>query len=251
MIPVPTLLSILAFLSCSGAALAAGGPPMVTDDPGTPGTNKIELNLAVTSELSSNESRYETPILDMNYGLGSRIQLKYEVPWVLSKRDEGSESGFDRSIAGVKWRFLDKETTGVAVSTYPQVAFRSPVSEKLRNQNTETSRQIILPIETEETRENWEFNQEVGYQVLDSGVNNQYLYGAAITYNVNDGLAFLGELHGNAYKDFRDHNLLANVGSVIGLNKTLSLLVSAGKTLKAYQGDEAPFLGYAGMQFHL
>ena len=63
----------------STAAFATGGPPLVTDDPGTPGSRKLEMNVAFTSEVTSSERRFETPILDLNYGLGDQIQLKYDI----------------------------------------------------------------------------------------------------------------------------------------------------------------------------
>src|SRR5476649_1445246 len=99
-------------------AHAVAGPPLVTDDPGTPGANNWEINTAFTAELSPSEHRLELPLLDLNYGLGDRIQLKYELPYVLTNTEE--RNGFDRSDAGVKWRFQDKEPGGVALSTYPQ-----------------------------------------------------------------------------------------------------------------------------------
>lgn len=32
---------------------AQGGPPMITDDPGTPGSGRFEINLAVALEASA------------------------------------------------------------------------------------------------------------------------------------------------------------------------------------------------------
>jgi hypothetical protein len=59
---------------------AQGGPPMITDDPGTPGDGHWEINLAASARHSATTSEGEVPLLDVNYGLGERIQLKYEVP---------------------------------------------------------------------------------------------------------------------------------------------------------------------------
>ncbi len=71
------------------AVLAQGGPPLITDDPGTPGDGNWEINIAFTAEKRKTVRSYENPILDINYGLGDRIQLKYEVPWLdLDERSE-------------------------------------------------------------------------------------------------------------------------------------------------------------------
>ncbi len=51
-----------------------GGPPMITDDPGTPGPNKWEINLAVAWAHRPAEP-LDLPAIDLNYGLGERIQL--------------------------------------------------------------------------------------------------------------------------------------------------------------------------------
>jgi len=61
-------------------AQGQGGPPMVTDDPGTPGGGHWEINLAWTGEHSSGETTQDAPLLDLNYGVGDRLQVKYEVP---------------------------------------------------------------------------------------------------------------------------------------------------------------------------
>jgi hypothetical protein len=65
-----------------GAASAQGGPPLMTDDPDTPGPGYWEINLAVLLQKSHGEQRLDLPRLDVNYGVGERIQLKFEMPWV-------------------------------------------------------------------------------------------------------------------------------------------------------------------------
>jgi hypothetical protein len=56
-------------------AFAQGGPPMITDDPGTPGNGNWENNLAIVFEHRHNETSIETPEIDLNYGVGEHIQL--------------------------------------------------------------------------------------------------------------------------------------------------------------------------------
>lgn len=41
---------------------AQGGPPLITDDPGTPGNGKWEINVAFTVEKRRMERLYESPI---------------------------------------------------------------------------------------------------------------------------------------------------------------------------------------------
>lgn len=67
--------------------------------------------MAYTLERTKDFNDYSVPILDINYGVGSRIQLKYQVPYVLQSTDGGPlESGLGKSLAGVKWRFYQNES---------------------------------------------------------------------------------------------------------------------------------------------
>ena len=61
-------------------ARAQGGPPFITDDPGTPGNHHWEINFGWIANHNPGQSYYEIPDVDINYGWGDRIQLKYEIP---------------------------------------------------------------------------------------------------------------------------------------------------------------------------
>ncbi len=69
------LFYLAAIFLFGATALAQGGPPLMTDDPGTPGDSHWEINAA--GEWSSNQevSILLLPIFDINYGWGDRIQL--------------------------------------------------------------------------------------------------------------------------------------------------------------------------------
>ena len=105
-------------------ASAQGGPPLMTDDPDTPGPGHWEINVGMRLESSRHERRLETPRIDLNYGVGRRVQLKFEMPWV-SVRDEAHniQLGAGNATAGVKCRFLGQEGSKLAWSIYPQLEF--------------------------------------------------------------------------------------------------------------------------------
>jgi hypothetical protein len=105
-------------------AFGQGGPPMITDDPGTPGTGKWENNFAVAFEHRSNETLIDVPAIDLNYGIGDHIQLTLQTAPVLLKRsDHGVIGGLGETEAAVKWRFFDEATSGFDVSMFPRVIF--------------------------------------------------------------------------------------------------------------------------------
>jgi hypothetical protein len=100
---------------------AVSSPPMEMDDPGTPGNRGIELNLVGTLEKIGSAHGSES-LLDANYGIGDRIQLKYERPYLTEGVDgEGTQSGLGATEIGVKWRFVDH--AGIEAAVYPQYSF--------------------------------------------------------------------------------------------------------------------------------
>jgi hypothetical protein len=82
---------------------AFAGPPILTNDTGTPGPGKWESNIGFTIDKRHDETRYETPALDINYGIGEHTQLNYSVSWiVLDRKDEGTKNGLGNSEVAVK-----------------------------------------------------------------------------------------------------------------------------------------------------
>ncbi len=94
-------------------ALAQGGPPLLTDDPGTPGNRNWEINVAYTQDRRPDGNSYAVPILDVNYGAGDRVQLNFQIPYLFSSSNGGPlAGGLGNSLAGVKWRFFQNEGKG-------------------------------------------------------------------------------------------------------------------------------------------
>src|SRR5881396_3033030 len=71
--------------------LGLGGPPLLTHDPDTPGPRHWEINLSAFREWSRHSRLSETPRLDVNYGVGRRLQLKVEAPY-LAKEEDGAHA---------------------------------------------------------------------------------------------------------------------------------------------------------------
>jgi hypothetical protein len=100
---------------------AVSSPPMEMDDPGTPGSNGIEVNFVGTM-LHAAKGRGSESLFDANYGIGDRLQLKFERPY-LTEIDEGVpyQQGVGATELGVKWRFVDH--AGLEIAVYPQYEF--------------------------------------------------------------------------------------------------------------------------------
>jgi hypothetical protein len=101
------------------AAHAQGGPPFRTDDPETPGNEHWEINFGWIGDRNPADGAYQVPDFDINYGLGDRIQLKYELPIAVEEiRPQPAAlfapaqaghviAGLGESLLGIKWRFYE------------------------------------------------------------------------------------------------------------------------------------------------
>src|ERR1700733_5307188 len=105
---------LLAALLCAPlVAFAQAGPPFETNDPGTPGNGNWEINIASAQTIGHGSSAFQVPQIDLNYGLGDRVQLTYEIPYVLQTADgRPHQSGWSNAFPGIKWRFLDQGEGG-------------------------------------------------------------------------------------------------------------------------------------------
>ncbi len=230
-------------------AWAQGGPPLITDDPGTPGHGNWEVNLAFTAEKRRRERSYESPLLDINYGVGERIQLKYEVPWlILDEKGRHTSAGLGNSALGVKWRFFDQDKQGIDMSVYPQLEFNNSHSSFDRGL-VEKGMGFVLPVQLQKSWGAFSLNPELGY-VLREYNENEWIYGLAMGYQASSTLELLGEISGTADQDFENDELVFNIGARWDLNETSTFLISAGRSFRDSASNEPEFLLYAGMQFN-
>ena len=96
---------------------------MQTDDPGTPGNNNWEINVAYTVARTREFNVYSVPILDINYGVGSRIQLKYQVPYLFQSTDGGPlESGLSLKLAWRRFPAFASRCAGIGGYAAPPIA---------------------------------------------------------------------------------------------------------------------------------
>src|SRR3954462_8102208 len=70
--------AILGLLLLAGSASA--GPPMITDDPGTPAKGVWEENLALIVSDTRRQTVWATPSFDTNYNVTDHLQLNYTLP---------------------------------------------------------------------------------------------------------------------------------------------------------------------------
>jgi len=241
-------LAIAAIVLCiTRAAFAQGGPPMITDDPGTPGNGKWENNLAIAFEHRPGETAYDLPAIDLNYGVGEHIQLTLQTAPVLLKRnDHGPIGGLGGTEGAVKWRFLDAATSGFDLSMFPRVIFNIDQSS-VRRGLAEDGTRFQIPFQIAKTFGRWHEDAEFGPLASTVG-RSEWLYGVVCGFDVAKPTMLMAELHGTSRMNFTRDVLTVNFGLRHEFTETYILIVSMGHEIRSPDQPTA-LIGYFGMQF--
>jgi hypothetical protein len=234
-------------LSFAPSSFAQGGPPMLTDDPGTPGNGVWEINFAYIEQRTDEELLRSFPHVDFNYGLGERIQLKFETGWLFVEAPLGSsvKSGLDDSLFGVKWRFLDQERSSIDMSVYPQLQVENPTGSVSRG-IADPGPNLFLPVEISHDFGKIRLVGEVGYQYF-RAQENQWVVGVLGSLEVADTLELLAEVRSYSEKFLNGGDLILNAGMRVALSSKVKLLASAGTGLTNAPGATT-FIAYLGVQ---
>ena len=238
------LIAVIGVLGISGAR-GQGGPPMITDDPGTPGDGKFEINLAIAFEHRPDETSLDAPAIDINYGVGDRIQLTLQGgPVFLKRRDHGALGGFGGTEAAVKWRFIDDQQTGISMSMFPRVIFNISQSAARRGLAEDGTR-FQIPFQFAKAFPGFDVDLEWGPLVSTVGPA-QWLYGIIVAVDVSKTTAVMAELHGIGRTNFSDDELAVNFGIRQKLNEHCIFIGSLGHELRS--PEARALIGYAGVQ---
>ena len=236
---------LFVLLTVSGRSHGQGGPPMIGDDAGTPGKGKFEINVGYPYVQSEQITTMDIGYIDFNYGPTDNLELSYQGGLLLGKVSGQSwKGGYDNSLIGVKWRFLDQETAGFDMSIYPQAGFNTTAS-LARAGFSESGASCFVPVEVSRTVGKFEFNAEVGYQYLQHS-RDQWAGGPIVGYQLNDQIELLAEARFVFDQDFRSNNLILDAGCRINVVEHVQLLLAAGRGLRSE--DSSPHLYiYAGL----
>jgi len=246
-------LCVIALLAAAGLGrlFAQGGPPMITDDPGTPGPDKWEINLGWTTEKTSGTTLYGLPLLDANYGIGDRIEMTYEAPWGVIKDEDGTRDGAGNSLFGVKWRFLDEGEKGWQASIYPQVTFVTPGYHTGHSGLEDPGTSVLLPFEVEKDLGPVAINFDCGHVFSSEHDSDLWMAGVIVGREVVKGWELDAEVHVNTSNRFGRSEWIANTGTRIDLSEHLTLMIALGTDLSNQLGPQASLLSYLGFQLRL
>jgi hypothetical protein len=220
---------------------------MISDDPGTPGNGHWENNIAVTFEHRPNETSFDSPLIDLNYGVGEHIQLTLQGGPVLLKRSgHGLIGGLGGTEAAVKWRFLDEEKSGFDASMFPRVIFNITQSS-VRRGLAEDGTRFQIPFQVAKTFGRFHADAEFGPRASTLG-RSEWIYGIVGGVELAKTTMLMAELHGESRMNFTRDILTANFGLRHQLTEARILIASIGHELRAPEQDGLALIGYCGVQ---
>jgi len=259
-----------AFTLLPALLFGQGGPPFKSDDPATPGNKHWEINLGFMGERNAFGGSYTTPNIDVNYGLGNRIQLKYEVPLSIQET-RGTEghvtAGPGNSLLGVKYRFYQRHSrtpepgeereVKFGVSIYPQIVLSHPTRSVARD-IVEPGPQLLLPLEASARIGPISMSGEVGYWFSSKDVPNSWISGVVVGHEFRKETEIYLELYDQedvraavATQSFRDSTVGLGGRVPVVKGHWLRLIGMGGRGIvSATPANGQPnWTAYVGIQF--
>ena len=219
---------------------------MITDDPGTPGNGKWENNFAIIFEHRPNETSFDAPEIDLNYGVGEHIQLTLQnAPALLKRSGHGLIGGLGSTEAAVKWRFLNEATSGLDMSMFPRVIFNVAQSS-VRRGLAEDGTRFQIPFQMAKSFGRWHADVEVGPRASTVG-QSEWLSGIVCGFDLAKPTMLMAELHDESRMSFSRDVLILNVGLRHEFTENYILIVSMGHEIRSPDQPTA-LIGYFGMQ---
>jgi hypothetical protein len=240
---------VIGFASFSRPAQSQAGPPFLTNDPGTPGNANWEINLASTQTLVRGLSSYEVPQIDLNFGLGDRIQLTFEIPYVLQSSGGAVQSGWGNAFPGVKWRFLDQGEGGWQMSVFPQV--ETGGSQLARQKGIAVAGpRYLLPVEVTRKIGGLDVDFEAGYYFPGNSPKERF-FGLVTGRPVTERLELDVEIYDDRVYDASQHSTTLDIGGRYKLGRGFIALFMAGRSINGFSNGQPEFIGYFGLQILL
>ncbi len=244
------LISLVFYFFAAVLAVAQGGPPYYTNDPGTPGHLNWEINVGYMPFFYNGQSVSHTPDVDINFGVGDRIQLTYENAWLrVQNPSSPTKFGLGQSNPGVKWRFYDAGEDGPSVSVFPQFFLNNP-NDAVRRGVTPPSQGFLLPFEFSKKFGPVDVDYELGYQFNHKGPNS-WLTGLVVGHEFTPKFEADVELYSQGPVHPFDAQPTIGVGARYKIHRPVILLLMSGRSFEPARSNQSYFVGYFGLQFLL
>jgi len=227
------------------AARAQAGPPMITNDPDTPGAGVWEINTAATGGRTRDAWDFAAPDVDVNLGVGDRVQLSVHGAWQHVRADGAPwSSGWGDVELGARWRFLDDETDGVSMAVQPLWIKNWSSSARRRGLASEHA-EYVLPVQIAHDLGTVAGGMEIARHFVASEPD-AWQIGAYVERDCFKASECLGEIV-TEHTNGESTRTTLNFGGRVPLTTTLKLLASIGSELSGEDRQQLVF--YLGVQY--
>ena len=225
---------------------------MVTDDPGTPGDRRWEINLAWTDQRTPGSTLVGIPLLDANYGVGDRLQLNFMASWnILRDTGEPSEDGPSDSQVAVKWRFYDAGETSLQLSTYPRVTFMDPDSNSGRRGITDPNSTLLVPFEARKDLGLLSVNLEFGHAFSRAAQDRGWIARLCVGREISKGWEVDAEVCDTSSDRLEGNEILVNAGMRYDVSQHATLMLAIGRDAHNSLSPRVALLSYTGIQIRI
>ena len=223
-------------------AFCQAGPPLITNDPGTPGNGHLEINLAASGSRSGATLLLSAPDVDINYGLGERIQLSLHAPWAHARAPgESWSSGLGAVEIAVRWRFIDEDRAGFAMAIQPHWA-SSWSSAAVRRGLAPSGDELSLPLQVSKGFGPVTVGAELARNFIERAPD-EWQAGLFVAHDCSKRLQCLAEIN-TVKPDGENAETVLNIGLRRPLSEHLVLMGSIGHQF----GGSQPLVFYLGVQ---
>lgn len=196
------------------------------------------------------QSVSHAPDVDINFGIGDRIQLTYENAWLrVQAPSSRAKFGVGQSNPGVKWRFYGGGETGLSISVFPQLFLNNP-NDAVRRGITPPNDSFLMPVEFAKKFGPVDVNFEIGYQFVRKGADG-WVTGLIIGHEFSSKLELDMELYGQQSLHPYASQPTIDAGLRYKLHSPVILLLMAGRSLESSSRNQPCFVGYFGFQLLL
>jgi hypothetical protein len=236
---------LLGVLLSGNLAPAQGGPPLITNDAGTPGDGHWEINLAASGSRTAGQLEIATPDIDINYGWGERVQFSMHVPWNHRKgamQDWVSAPG--PVELAIRWRFWDEDRHSIALAIQPHWVSAGS-QDAIRKDLAPDGSELVLPIQAQKSFGESTIGIEVARHFAARAPD---AWQAGIFWVAACGHAWqcLAEINATRAGQLATESIV-NVGARHELSEHVILMGSLGKQVSG-ESPRPSFVFYVGMQ---
>ena len=235
-----SLLSAIYLLCISTNAFAAH--PLITDDTGTQGAGKFQIE--VNGEYSDNNGEKTTEVaVTLSAGISDNIDVVASMPYLfLNPEEDSNEDGFGDAGVEIKWRIYEKE--GISFALKPGITFNTGDEDKGLGDG-KPSYGIVFITTKEMDALALHFN--VGYTRNRKELRDIWHYSFAGEYSFTEKLKAVGNIGGETNPDRTSstHPLFLLGGLIYNIRENVDIDIGIKTGLNKAETDYAILTGIA------